>query len=731
MVVIDTSSNTAGHIGTLQSNDVTAVGRYYSSKAWKRITKAEANALSAAGIKIFVVFEDFGSPNLTADQGAHDAQIALQQASGIEQPEGTAIYFAVEGLPDGYDKEDLPGIRAYFAGVNGVLAGRYKAGVYSDGVVCDDLLNKSLCQYAWLSASTAFPGSKAFYNSGRWALAQRKVDLDWSGLSVDTNEAKAEFGGFLLQAHLPSGIAAATESFALLSMGTTSGGTVPVTGWTLLVERIRTEQRSSEARARTVGNYQVYRNGQAVAGLGGMTVEREGPGDNGPVGVEDHRCIEGGTYPLHGHVTENYAIVGYETDGDHPRPCLGVGATSSRTAILVHPASGYGSTIGCINLASTLTDADSDFSLANSTRRVIAVLEDLRSFNGGTLPRASEIANAHLVVIDPPLDQIGRQPLRLGSRGPLVAQWQAFLVSQGASLGAPDGNFGAATRDATRSFQQSRGLAGDGMVGPNTLAAARQLGFGAPATRAPSEAALAAMGGHMLPEDDSPELALENAADGNAGTRAALIRRMAMTLVADVPRLLGPPEDDVAEFSFGSIGAPPDFARAMAGEQAAVALVESMFAGVETGDFDFPAFEAFVRGLGLQHFTPLEFLFLGASNQAGPCAGKNSLPPRQLWPNIANTARMLDRIRGLLGAPLRVLSCYRNEAYNSCISGAGGSFHKRFNAIDWRCDTGTVTQWRDVARQVRASEPRFRGGIGFYPGSSFIHIDTRGTNADW
>ena len=448
----------------------------------------------------------------------------------------------------------------------------------------------------------------------------------------------------------------------------------------------------------------------------------------GRFGVEDHRCIERGSYPLRGHVTENYAIVRYETDGDHPRPCVAVGATSSRTAILVHPASGYGSTIGCINLAGTLTDADSDFSLADSTRRVIAILDDLRSFNGGSLPRASEIANARLVVIDPPLDQVGHQPLRLGSRGPLVAQWQAFLISRGASLATPDGDFGAATRDATRRFQQAHGLAVDGIVGPNTLAVARQLGFGAPATSAPTTssrvaASPAAVGGHMLPEDHGP--------DGSAGTRAAVLRRMARSLAADVPRLLAAPENDVAEFSFGSIGAPPDFAPAMAGERAATALVESMFAGVEIGDFDFPAFEAFARGLGLQHFTPLEFLFLGASNQTGPCAGKNSLPPRTLWPNIANTARMLDRIRGLLGAPVGILSCYRNEAYNGCISGAGGSFHKRFNAIDWRCDTGTVTQWRDVARQVRASEPRFRGGIGFYPGSSFIHIDTRGTSADW
>lgn len=92
---------------------------------------------------------------------------------------------------------------------------------------------------------------------------------------------------------------------------------------------------------------------------------------------------------------------------------------------------------------------------------------------------------------------------------------------------------------------------------------------------------------------------------------------------------------------------------------------------------------------------------------------------------------MLDRIRTQLGAPVKILSGYRNQAYNSCISGAGGSHHMRFNAIDWRCTTGTPAQWREVARQVRVSDSRFRGGIGYYPNSNFIHIDTRGRNANW
>ena len=487
MIVIDTSTNTSDHIPFLRSKGVTAVGRYYSTRAWKRITKPEATALSDAGIEIFTVFEDSGNPELSADSGIHDAQIALQQATGVGQPQGSAIYFAMEHLPNGYNASHLPGIRNYYRGLKEVLDGKYRLGVYSDGVVCDALLGDGLCEYAWLSASTSFPGTRDFDRSGRWALAQRKVDLNWSDLSIDTNDAKDEFGAFRLGVAGP--VAIARPPMAPRAVGAARAfapgpaiPVIPATGWTLLVRRLRTEKRVSKPYARTVGTYQVYVDGQPVVGVTGMTVEREGPGDNGPVGKAGHRCIEAGTYPLRGHDTENYASVGFATDGDHPRPAIEVGDTAARTAILIHPASGYGSTIGCVNLAGRLDDADSDFSLTDSTARVIALINDLHRHSGGELPREGVIANCHLVVVDPPVDQIGSQPLRPGSRGPLVRDWQAFLTAHGFTIGSADADasFGTGTRNATMAFQRAHDLRADGAVGPHTIAVARQLGFGAP-----------------------------------------------------------------------------------------------------------------------------------------------------------------------------------------------------------------------------------------------------------
>lgn len=158
--------------------------------------------------------------------------------------------------------------------------------------------------------------------------------------------------------------------------------------------------------------------------------------------------------------------------------------------------------------------------------------------------------------------------------------------------------------------------------------------------------------------------------------------------------------------------------------------LERAFANLPADGFDLARFEALIEGLNLRHFLPAEFLYLGASHQGtGRSAGLNSLPPEDLWPNIVASALMLDEIRHQLGAPVRVLSCYRNAAYNRAIGGAAQSLHMRFNAIDWACDSGTPDHWCRIAQQVRASDARFSGGVGRYPG--FVHIDTRGHQADW
>lgn len=57
--------------------------------------------------------------------------------------------------------------------------------------------------------------------------------------------------------------------------------------------------------------------------------------------------------------------------------------------------------------------------------------------------------------------------LSKGRRGPDVSRWQGFLIQQGLLNATTDGVFGDETAAATRAFQQQRGLAAHGSVGPS------------------------------------------------------------------------------------------------------------------------------------------------------------------------------------------------------------------------------------------------------------------------
>jgi putative chitinase len=60
--------------------------------------------------------------------------------------------------------------------------------------------------------------------------------------------------------------------------------------------------------------------------------------------------------------------------------------------------------------------------------------------------------------------------MRLGSTGPDVAALQLRLRELGFGSGDADGNFGPTTQAAVMAFQQSKGLAADGVAGPRTIA---------------------------------------------------------------------------------------------------------------------------------------------------------------------------------------------------------------------------------------------------------------------
>jgi hypothetical protein len=137
-------------------------------------------------------------------------------------------------------------------------------------------------------------------------------------------------------------------------------------------------------------------------------------------------------------------------------------------------------------------------------------------------------------------------------------------------------------------------------------------------------------------------------------------------------------------------------------------------------------YTAFLTSLDLRHLSPDEII----NPHRGIVNGvANSLPPRELWEQLAPTLKVADEIRERLALPLcRITSAFRAPEYNAVIPGAvRHSYHTRNVALDlvYYCAPRTAYNMAVTLRQ----EGFFRGGIGLYP--TFIHLDTRGYAATW
>lgn len=85
----------------------------------------------------------------------------------------------------------------------------------------------------------------------------------------------------------------------------------------------------------------------------------------------------------------------------------------------------------------------------------------------------------------------------------------------------------------------------------------------------------------------------------------------------------------------------------------------------------------------------------------------------------------LHELKLLLGhdEPFHVISAYRCPATNEALRKRGGgvarhSLHLEGRAIDIRLPGVALTELRDAALAMKT------GGVGYYPSSDFVHIDT-------
>ena len=202
--VIDVSFACGSYAGYLAGAGVRTVIRYYSRDTGhpeKRLTRPEASAFAAAGLRLAVVHEaKFGDRIGSFDQdlGELDAKYAHDYAASvISQPANSAIYFGVDVDASAAQIRDR--VIPYFQGVASAFSAAatpsYQVGVYGSGATCDAVLAAGLARYAWLAQSTGWAGYRQFLQSKRWALSQA-MPTKIGELSCDPDQANGVFGDF-------------------------------------------------------------------------------------------------------------------------------------------------------------------------------------------------------------------------------------------------------------------------------------------------------------------------------------------------------------------------------------------------------------------------------------------------------------------------------------------------------------------------------------------------------
>lgn len=181
------------------------VFRYHSrttAQPEKRLDPREAAELARAGLSLACVYqdrarrpEDFG-----AARGEQDAVSALTYAGQVGQPEGSAVYFAVD--EDFSAAQIRSAVLPYFRAVDqafraaGGGTSYLKIGVYGSGLACRLVGELPFVDFTWLAEATGWRESATFTG---WHVRQHRntgQSLCALGTAFERCEARADFGAF-------------------------------------------------------------------------------------------------------------------------------------------------------------------------------------------------------------------------------------------------------------------------------------------------------------------------------------------------------------------------------------------------------------------------------------------------------------------------------------------------------------------------------------------------------
>jgi hypothetical protein len=198
---LDANSDCTGLASDIAAAGIQFAARYYSDIAVKAMTLAEAEALSAAGIKVVAVFQNSNNSieKFSTAIGFRQAAKALELAASVGQPELSAIYFAVDFDPE--ESEVLGAIADYFKAVKAAFEAApttFSIGVYGSGLTCRIIRDSGFAEYTWLSQSVGFKEYDTFRPFADIVQLFPSRDLV-PGLNIDDDIAQdADYGAFRL-----------------------------------------------------------------------------------------------------------------------------------------------------------------------------------------------------------------------------------------------------------------------------------------------------------------------------------------------------------------------------------------------------------------------------------------------------------------------------------------------------------------------------------------------------
>lgn len=101
---------------------------------------------------------------------------------------------------------------------------------------------------------------------------------------------------------------------------------------------------------------------------------------------------------------------------------------------------------------------------------------------------------------------------------------------------------------------------------------------------------------------------------------------------------------------------------------------------------------------------------------------QDPMPSKAVLANLQRLAERLEKVRALVGKPIKITSGYRTAAHNKAVGGAPGSYHLKGMAAD-------IIVPGMSAPRVQGILHDWNGGMGSSTG--FTHLDIRAYKARW